>query len=340
MMKNKEMQVTNHEDCLVSVIIPVYNAANFLPRTIDSVLAQAYRNLEIILIDDESTDESPRICDEYAKKDNRIVVVHQKNSGTGPSRMLGVELSHGDYVTFVDNDDYIRPQMYETMVKNIVNHKADVCVCQWNFERTDGSHVFTDKNRNPKMLGEHSSYEWEAFLYRDVLPGSVNAWYHNGMVCLVWNKLYRRDLILGYTPSRDRAEDDELNDWVNHWNCKVVVIPEEFYIWCENFQSVSHQSFATKNLYTLEVIYKRVNRFSDDKYIVSESKKLYINMYIEYYFRAMSAKIEMPKHYSKYFGCLLTQSIIKHDISIKTIARCLFFLFSPSLYKSVFKVDL
>lgn len=90
----------------ISIIIPVYNSTLYLKQCVESILAQTYHNFEILLVDDGSTDDSPMICDEYAKKDDRIVTIHKQNGGTSDARNVGLEKASGDYITFMDNDDY------------------------------------------------------------------------------------------------------------------------------------------------------------------------------------------------------------------------------------------
>ena len=92
---------------LISVILPIYNVAQFLPRCIESVCSQTYDNLEIILVDDGSPDDCGDICDKYAEKDNRIVVVHKQNGGLSDARNKGAEIANGEYITFIDSDDYV-----------------------------------------------------------------------------------------------------------------------------------------------------------------------------------------------------------------------------------------
>ena len=103
----------------VSVIIPVYNSEKFICRCVDSVLNQTYKNLEIFLIDDGSPDNCPKICDEYAKKDERIRVFHNENGGASVARNFALEKMNGDYVIFIDSDDYIKAEMIETMLNKI-----------------------------------------------------------------------------------------------------------------------------------------------------------------------------------------------------------------------------
>ena len=104
---------------LISIIVPVYNIEEYLPRCVESILKQTYSNLELILVDDGSTDTSGAICDEYAKKDQRIRVIHKKNGGSSSARNEGIKIALGEYLGFVDSDDYIEPQMYEKMVRAI-----------------------------------------------------------------------------------------------------------------------------------------------------------------------------------------------------------------------------
>ena len=101
---------------LISVIIPVYNVEKYLNKCITSVVEQTYKNLEIIIVDDGSTDQSPEICDEWKKRDSRIQVVHSSNGGAGKARNTALDMATGDYVTFVDSDDYIAPQMYQVLL--------------------------------------------------------------------------------------------------------------------------------------------------------------------------------------------------------------------------------
>lgn len=116
-------------DILISVIVPAYNVAEWLPRCLDSILAQTYRNLEIIIIDDGSTDETPQIVDRYAQADLRCAAVHQQNRGLVGSREVGIALARGQYVGFVDGDDEIIPTMYERLLQNAVKYDAQISQC-------------------------------------------------------------------------------------------------------------------------------------------------------------------------------------------------------------------
>ncbi len=111
---------------MISVIVPIYNTDSFLNRCIDSILAQTYTNLQIILVDDGSTDTSPQICDEYAKQDSRVIVIHKKNGGLSSARNAGLDVATGEYIGFVDSDDYIAPDMYINLIKHIGENFYDI----------------------------------------------------------------------------------------------------------------------------------------------------------------------------------------------------------------------
>lgn len=112
---------------LISVIVPVYNTEIYLNRCVDSIIRQTYKNLEIILVDDGSTDRSGEICDTYAEKDKRVKVLHQKNSGPSVARNYGITIAQGDYIGFVDSDDYIEPDMYESLYRCMETGGDIVC---------------------------------------------------------------------------------------------------------------------------------------------------------------------------------------------------------------------
>lgn len=121
--------VIKNNSILVSAIVPVYNTETYLPKCIDSILRQTYSRLEVILVDDGSTDRCGEICDEYAQKDNRVRVVHQRNSGSVAARTFGLSVAKGEYVAWVDSDDWIATETYEQLVEAAVSGDCDVVWC-------------------------------------------------------------------------------------------------------------------------------------------------------------------------------------------------------------------
>ncbi|MGZ5509828.1 MAG: glycosyltransferase [Nitrososphaeraceae archaeon] len=166
----------------ISIIIPVYNGVKYLPKCIDSVLNQTYKNLEIILVDDGSTDESGKICDTYSLKDKRIKVIHKENGGVSDARNVGLKVATGKYIGFIDHDDFIESDMYEILLKTLYAYDADIVQC--------ASYKIIDKKINP----EHYSGTVEQFDVTSALEESirVRSFSHS-----VWNKLYKKDLLQG-----------------------------------------------------------------------------------------------------------------------------------------------
>lgn len=130
-------------DCTISVIVPVYNSEKYLKRCIDSILNQTYKAIELILVDDGSPDNCGKICDEYAKKDKRVRVIHKTNAGVSAARNSGLEIALGNYATFVDSDDYIEPEMYGNMMEKVHQYNCDVVMCDCIKDFTDHSEIYT-----------------------------------------------------------------------------------------------------------------------------------------------------------------------------------------------------
>ena len=127
----------------ISVIIPVYNAEKYLKRCVDSVREQTYGNLEIILVDDGSPDGCPQMCDTFAAEDDRIKVIHKENAGVAAARNTGLAAAGGEYLTFVDSDDYIDPVMYAEMMKQAERGSCDLVMCDCIKEFPDHSELYT-----------------------------------------------------------------------------------------------------------------------------------------------------------------------------------------------------
>ena len=116
---------------LLSIIVPVYNVEKYIERCIKSILNQSFTNFELILVDDGSPDNCGKICDEYKKKDSRIKVIHKKNGGLSDARNAGIERAKGEYIAFVDSDDFINKYMYEILYKNAKKWDADISICNF-----------------------------------------------------------------------------------------------------------------------------------------------------------------------------------------------------------------
>lgn len=173
----------NIESPLLSVIIPVYNVEKYIGRCLDSIITQTFTNWECIIIDDGSPDKSGLICDNYAKQDTRIQVIHKKNHGVGSARNDGILKAKGRYLTFIDSDDIINPETFENYIKYI--EKSDWVIIGLKKVDLDLNSLNKVSKVNQPIISEENNYE-------DVLIKSTSEWM---MFCAVWNKIYRTDII-------------------------------------------------------------------------------------------------------------------------------------------------
>ena len=172
---------------LISIIVPVYNVEIYLRRCVDSLLCQTYSNIEVILVDDGSIDKSGLICDEYLHVDKRIKVIHKKNGGLSAARNAGLEIATGEYIGFLDSDDWARPEMIEFLLSIITEEDSEIAQCGLTLfyeEQKVSEYVKKDVIREPTV---HLSYI-EA--YNQLYGIDVN----RGINFLTWNKLYKRSL--------------------------------------------------------------------------------------------------------------------------------------------------
>ena len=192
---------------LISVIVPVYNVAAYLPQCLQSILTQTYETLEVILIDDGSTDDSGRICDEYAAKDSRIRVIHQKNAGAAAAKNAGLRIATGEYLSFVDSDDYLEPGAYQYMHAVLKDTGADA-----------GEFSFRDVYRSRSE--EHVLYPERTIVNGlDYLRQFTRGW----NCALLWNKLYKRSLFEGVFFEEGHRIDDEFFTYQGFLNADKVV---------------------------------------------------------------------------------------------------------------------
>lgn len=161
---------------LISIIVPIFNVENYLEQCIQSIVNQTYRNLEIILLDDGSSDRCPQICDKWATKDNRIKVIHKKNGGVSSARNYGLKISKGKYIGFVDSDDYVNPTMYEELLNCLIKTNTKISIC--------GYYELNAHETIPKCIPNNviSSDKFLEYIFNDTF------------VSVLWNKLFSREL--------------------------------------------------------------------------------------------------------------------------------------------------
>lgn len=191
----------------ISVIVPVYNVAAYLPQCLDSILAQDYEQIEVILIDDGSKDASGAICDQYAAQDSRVRVIHQKNGGAAAAKNAGLRIASGEYLSFVDSDDYLEPNVYGYMLGVLKSENADAA--QFAFRD-----VYRQRSEDQVFQSGRTTLEGKAFLLR----------FPTDWTCaLLWNKLYKRALFDGIFFEEGHKIDDEYFTYQGFLNAGKVV---------------------------------------------------------------------------------------------------------------------
>lgn len=192
---------------LISVLIPVYNVEQYLPKCLDSVLLQSYTNLQVILIDDGSTDLSGAICDNYAAKDSRVIVIHQKNAGAAAAKNAGLRIATGKYLSFVDSDDYLEPYAYTRMVSMLESKHADVIQCSFN-------DVYVKKVVTHSIQGEQNVFTGIQYLEQFTRDWTCG---------LLWDKLYLRSIFRDVFFEEGHKIDDEYFTYRGVMNARKVV---------------------------------------------------------------------------------------------------------------------
>lgn len=191
------------EDKLISVVVPIYNVEKYLRQCVDSILRQTYKNLEVILVDDGSPDNCPEICDEYAKKDARVKVIHKPNGGVGTAYNAGIQSAMGDYIGLVESDDWIEPNMYQLLLESALKFDSDLVKC--NFYNYDS---FAKKQC--RESGKHSKFFWNK-LAPDNKSFSIKE-YSKLMIPhpSIWAALYKKDLIkkISFVETKSAAYQD------------------------------------------------------------------------------------------------------------------------------------
>lgn len=243
---------------IISIITPVYNAGKYLHKCIDGIVGQSFANWELLLVDDGSTDNSARICDEYASSDSRIRVIHKANGGVSAARQTGLDAARGEYVIHADADDWVERNMLEELYKKAKETDVDVVICDYYVNDSNNERYVT---QCPSSL-DAQTVLGELFQY---LIGSC------------WNKLVRRDCYSRYGIRFPEGINycEDLLTWImlfKHDDVKVAYLPMAFYHYWMNENSITHR-LTRANYEGLLKYLKCLNEvLPEDKYQVLKDK--------------------------------------------------------------------
>lgn len=320
------------EEC-VSVIMPIYKVEPYLRRAVDSVCCQTYSNLEIILVDDGSPDGCGNICDEYAKADSRIKVIHKENGGLSDARNAGLDVAGGDYIAFVDSDDYLAKDFVEILLSQLKKHRADVAMC---------SYAVTGLAEMDEAIFEYPDAEGETDVEvcdREALLSNLYDANHSDATYFIvsWNKLYRADLWKNIRFPKGKIHEDEATTYRIYDQCsKGVYVHQPLYGYFSAPDSITRGSFSLKRLDWMDALDDRIAYFTEKKEEkqVSYAKRARADASIHYYY-LLKESLPDEKKAAKRLKNYVREEVVqeKKSLSFSQKAGYRIFLLSAPLYR-------
>lgn len=230
----------------ISVIIPIYNVEKYLSACLESVIHQSYPHLEIILVNDGSTDSCPQICDEYATKDSRIKVIHQRNGGLSDARNSGLKIATGEFISFVDSDDLLSLDFCQRLSDALIESDADIVEC--DFVKFENNLNFMVEGKNHFcILKKYDTATALALLMKEELKQ------------VVWNKIYKKEVLEGLMFPLNKTNEDEFWTYRVFGKAKKIVkIPEELYYYRQQVESIMGRSYSLSRLDGIQAMEERI----------------------------------------------------------------------------------
>lgn len=237
----------NKYNDVISIIVPVYNVEKYLKKCVDSLLNQSYPNLEIILVNDGSTDASGIICEDYSNHDNRIVYIYKPNGGLSSARNVGLEVAKGEYVVFIDSDDYVATNMIEKLYIALSVNSADMSIC--DFQKVDEQY---------NNIGDVRILKSEVIEKPNILKVLCRYDDCYAQYVIACNKLYRRQLFDNIRYIENRIHEDEFI--IHHIlsQCKkIVIVSDKLYFYLQRNNSITHKAYTVKRLDAVDAMLDR-----------------------------------------------------------------------------------
>lgn len=236
----------------ISVIVPVYNVENWLAKCINSILLQSFRNFELLLIDDGSSDNSSKICKKFLSKDDRVKYFYKKNGGLSDARNYGLKKATGRYVVFIDSDDYIKKDYLYLLFNSIESTNSDVAVCGFEWVDKEGEVIYNVPISN---IEQHQIISGKNLL-RDVFK-------HEGYAfVVVWNKIYKKELFDHIKFDVGRLYEDEFINFKLFWNVqKVSIVNQKLYCYVQRDGSIKNSKISEKKIIDFNKLHEERTSF-------------------------------------------------------------------------------
>ncbi len=314
----------------LSIIVPVFNLERLLPKCIDSILAQTFKDFELILVNDGSTDKSDEICDEYGNKDQRIIVIHKKNGGVSSARNAGLAVARGEYIGFVDSDDYVNKHMYETLCHTAIQNNADITVCSFLNVCEDQGQAIDKPDLN---------YKTQHFNNREAIRQMYISKSNYITYIVPWNKLYKRQLFNDIQYKVGNIYDDETIAHMLLYNSKnITYINSKLYYYVQRSGSQMNSPFHIKRFDKIYALNERAKYFKQYKEtdLYEKALKHFMDMFFWYYYLAKdnlkSIDKELKTVKRTFDNSLL--DLLKHKkIGWKQKLMCILFSVNPYLFE-------
>lgn len=321
----------------ISIIVPIYKVEPYIRKCVDSILAQTFTDFELILVDDGSPDSCGEICDNYAKADPRITVIHKENGGLSSARNAGIKIAKGKYIGFVDSDDYINEKMYEVLYNNAVLHSSDLVVC--DFLKVNVTHGTKQYGDMEPELQHFTNIQALNQLYQsndgalDPMGRDCEKW------ILTWNKLYKRCLFEDLKFKEDRIYEDEfIAHRILYKSSKIISVSGELYYYVQRPNSIVNSPFTTKKFDKVYARKERADFFREIKQYELHDKamKSYMEVFFWNYLVAKSGLTDVKKEL-KDLKKTLNKSILfmmkNPHISSKQKIAIAIFIVNPFIYE-------
>lgn len=313
------------ENPLVSIIIPIYKVERFLERCVQSVITQTYRNLEIILIDDGSPDRCPQLCDKLSEDDTRIKVIHKKNGGLSDARNCGIEHASGEYLFFLDSDDWIRKDTISILLDRCITDGSDMAICDIE--------IVNDSYHIPINRMEKNFEIWDKIDFWNHLFSKYSLKY-----AVAWSKLYIRKIFDETRFPLKKINEDEfvLYDIIEQCE-RISVCDEKLYFYFQRDDSIMHQRYSLRNLDGIEAYLDRAGRFLKAgsyhyaEKTIEQALRLFAIFYIKVDQNILTESSEYMDHKKK---CIQMYREIPYT-SLKTKLHFLLFNTSPALFAKI-----
>ena len=248
------------ESDLISVIVPVYNVEKYLEKCINSIINQTYKKLEIILVDDGSTDNSGKMCDDFAKKDKRIKVIHKENGGLSDARNFGIDVAVGKYIAFVDSDDFLKEDFYEYLMNLKEKTNSDIIECSFIRAYEEDLNMFEFPLRKEEAIVTTGNTGALELLMSDDDEISTNS-------VVVWNKIYKKELFDGIRFPKGKTHEDQFTTYKLLAKCKRFTTSNQFkYGYFQRKNSIVNKTFNIKRFDTFEAFDNFLKYFDENNY--------------------------------------------------------------------------